>query len=48
MFFRDLMVGTDNRMLEKAPDVLNGVRVDITPYPFLSTMVDRLVSGITN
>ena len=43
MFFTDLMVGTHNRPLEKAPDVLNRIGVDVATYPFISTMVDRLM-----
>ena len=43
MFFTNLMVGTHNRAFEKAPDVLNGVGVNITLHPFIGTMVDRFM-----
>ncbi len=40
------MIKTDNRPLKEAPDILNSVGVDITPNPFLSTMIDRLMSCV--
>ena len=33
------MIRTNDRPLEKRPDALNGVGVDITPYPFFLTVV---------
>ena len=43
MFFTDLMIGTHDRTFEKAPDVLNGVSMNITLNPFVSTVINRLV-----
>ncbi len=40
------MIRTDNRPLKETPDVLNSIGVDITPYPFLSTMVDSLMPSV--
>jgi antitoxin component of RelBE/YafQ-DinJ toxin-antitoxin module len=37
------MVRTDNRTLEKAPDVLNRIGMNIASYPFLNTMIDGLM-----
>ena len=47
MFGGEVMIRTDNRTLEETPDVLNSVGVDIiTPNPFFSAVVDRLVPRI--
>ena len=41
------MIGASYRPLEEAPyPFFYGVGVDVTPYPFLGTMVDRLVRGV--
>jgi hypothetical protein len=40
------MVRANNRPLEKRPDVLNVVCMNIAPYPFLSTMINSLMFGI--
>ena len=46
MFGREFMIRTNNRTLKETPDVLNSIGVDITTHPFLSTMVDCLVSSV--
>ena len=46
MFSREFMIRTNNRTLKETPDALNGVGMDITPNPFLSTMVDCLVPSV--
>jgi len=46
MFGREFMIRTDNRTLKETPDVLDSVGMDITPNPFLRTMVDCLVPSI--
>jgi len=46
MFGREFMIGTNNRPLKETPDVLNSVGMDITPDPFLSTVVDCLMPCI--
>ena len=46
MFDTEFMIRADDRPLEKRPDALYGIGVDITPNPFLSTMVDSFMSGI--
>ena len=46
MFSRDFMIRTDNRTLEETPYVLNCVGMDITPNPFLSTVVDCLMPSV--
>jgi hypothetical protein len=40
------MVGTDNGPFEKTPDVLCGARVNVPTYPFLGTVVDRLMDCV--
>ncbi len=43
MLLADLMIGADQGALEKRPSALDGVCVDVSPYPFLGGVVDRLV-----
>jgi len=40
------MIGTDNRSLQEAPDILDRVRMNIATNPFLSAVIDRLMSGV--
>jgi hypothetical protein len=40
MLDADLMVGADHGPLEQAPDVLDGVRVNVAPDPFFGGMID--------
>ncbi len=40
------MIRTDDRAFKETPDILNSVGMDITPNPFLGTMVDCLVPSI--
>ena len=42
----DFMIRADKRPLEKRPDTFYGVGMNITPNPFLSTMVDSLMLRI--
>jgi len=46
MFDRDFMIGTDDRALEKAPNVLNGVSVNIAPDVLVNAVVDRLMARV--
>ena len=48
MFMRDMMVRANNRPLKETPDILNGVGVDITTYPFLLVVVDSLQQETTS
>ena len=43
MLFTDLMIGTYDRAFQKAPDVLNGVGMDVTTDPFLDVVVHGLM-----
>lgn len=47
MLFAKLMVGADNRPFEQAPDAFNRIGMDITANPFLTTMVNAVVLGIS-
>ena len=31
----EMVVGTDDRLLEEAPNALHGVSVNVAPYPFV-------------
>jgi len=46
MLCADIVIGTHDGPLEKAPDVLNAVGVDVTTSPFLDAVLDGLVDGI--
>ena len=46
MLLTELVVGADDRPLEKAPDTLHGVCVHICPDPFLLLVVDRLMPRV--
>ena len=46
MFGTKFMIRANDRPLEKRPDTLYGVGVNIAPYPFLGTMVDCLMPCI--
>ncbi len=46
MLHADLVVSTDDRPLQQAPDALNPVRMDIPTNPFLFRVIDALVAGI--
>ena len=46
MLDADLMVGADDRPLKQAPDVLNGIGVDIAIDPLFGAVVDSLVACI--
>ena len=41
---RQLVIGTNDRPLEQAPRRFNGVRVNVTPYPFLDSVIHGIVS----
>ncbi len=43
MLLRKLVVGTDNRTLEKAPNAFNAVRVNVAAYPFFASVDNMLV-----
>src|SRR3990172_7469037 len=47
MFGRYFMIRANDRPLQKRPYALNRVSVDVTPYPFLGTMIDRFVLCIS-
>ena len=40
------MIGTHDRALKKRPYTFDGVGVDISPHPFVSVVVDRLMPRI--
>ena len=46
MFNTEFMIRADNRPFEKRPNTFYGICMDIASYPFISTMVDGLMSGI--
>src|SRR5680860_3594 len=46
MLCADLMVGAGNSTLEKAPDVLNAVRMGIPTYVLLNAVVNRLMACV--
>ena len=46
MFTANLVIGTNNRALEKAEDVLNGVCVNIATHPFFITMAYCFMSSV--
>lgn len=46
MLGAQLMIGADYGALKERPDALYGVRMNDCPYPFLLSMVDRLMAGI--
>jgi len=46
MFSTNFVIRTDNGTLKQAEDVLNGVRVNITPNPFIGTVVHGLMPSI--
>jgi hypothetical protein len=43
MFDTEFMIRADNGPLEKRPDTFYGIGMNITPNPFLSTMIDGLM-----
>jgi hypothetical protein len=42
----DLVVSADDAALEKAPDALNAVRVDIPAHPFFLRVINALVPRV--
>ena len=42
----DVVVGADDRPLQEAPNVLDGVGVGVSPYPLFEGVIDCLVSGV--
>ena len=46
MLCRHLVVGTDDRPLQEAPDALDGVRMNLAIHPFVQRMIDGLVNRV--
>lgn len=46
MLLAELVVGTDDRALEEAPDAFYGVGVNVSADPFLGTVVDRFMPRV--
>ena len=46
MLHRDLMIGANDGSLKQRPDIFHRVRVNIAAHPFLSRVIDRLVSRV--
>lgn len=46
MLFADFMIRANNRTLKETPNTLNGIGVNIAPYPFLGKMVDCLMPSV--
>ena len=46
MLDADLVVDPDNGAFREAPDVLNGVGVNVSPDPLFVAVIDRLVNGV--
>src|SRR3989304_9850146 len=42
----EFVIGANDGPLEQTPDVLHGVRVDVSPDPFFVAVVDHLVPGV--
>ena len=42
----EMVIGADDRTLEKRPHALDRVRVNISPNPFVVKVIDRLMAGV--
>lgn len=48
MLHAELVITADDGALEKRPDALNSLSVDVPTYPFLVAVVDGLVATLTS
>src|SRR6266536_3543000 len=46
MLDRKLMIGTDDGALEQAPNVLDGIRMNVSANVFADHVIDGFVSGV--